>query len=114
MNAAILYAKLAPFHFARLEAAGKIWAERGAQLTCLEIASEQANYSWGRSKYEPNRFSYLTLFDSDYFSLNYRMLRQAINRALDKAQPRVVVINGWGHQESVAALGWCCRNRVPR
>ncbi|HEX8847108.1 MAG TPA: glycosyltransferase family 4 protein [Pyrinomonadaceae bacterium] len=114
MNVAILYVKLAPFHFARLESAGKLWTERGARLTCIEIAREQSNYSWGRSEYASDDFNYRTLFDGEYFSLKYRMIRQAINRALDEVQPDVLVINGWGHKESVAALGWCCRNRVPR
>ncbi|MEK6280443.1 MAG: glycosyltransferase family 4 protein [Acidobacteriota bacterium] len=114
MNAAILYVKLAPFHLARLEAAGRVWAERGAQLTCLEIAKEQKNYSWQRSEYASDAFNHLTLFSGEYFSLNYRDIRQVINRALDRVRPNVVVINGWGHKESVAALGWCCRNGVPR
>jgi glycosyltransferase involved in cell wall biosynthesis len=114
MNAVILYVKLAPFHFARLETAGRLWAERGAKLTCVETASDQENYSWGRSEYAPDSFNYLTLFDRDYFSLGYGEIRRALNRALDEARPDVVVINGWGHKESAAALGWCYRRRVPR
>jgi glycosyltransferase involved in cell wall biosynthesis len=88
--------------------------DRGAKLTCIEIASDQANYSWGRSEYDPNAFDYLTLFDRDYFSLRYGEMRRALNRTLDAARPDVVVINGWGHKESAAALGWCYRRRVPR
>lgn len=114
MNVVILYKKLAPFHFARLETAGEMWTERGAQLTCIEIASEQADYLWGRSEYASKAFNYLTLFDGEYFSLKYGDIRRTINRELDNVQPEIVVINGWGHRESVAALGWCSRNQIPR
>jgi 1,2-diacylglycerol 3-alpha-glucosyltransferase len=114
MYAAILYVKLAPFHFARLETAGKLWEGRGFRLTCLETASEQGNYSWGKSQYASNVFDYVTLFEGEYFALKYADIRRAINRALDDARPDVVVINGWGHKESAAALGWCLRNGVPR
>src|SRR2546421_6904888 len=49
MNIAILYTKLAPFHFSRLEVAGRFWTEQGARLTCIEVAREQSNYGWSRS-----------------------------------------------------------------
>lgn len=114
MKAVILYTKLAPFHYDRLEVAGRFWAERGARLTCIEIAREQSNYQWDRSKYVSTAFDYHTLFDSEYFALDYFELRRAVIRALDKIRPDVLVINGWGHRESWAALGWCCRQNVPR
>jgi glycosyltransferase involved in cell wall biosynthesis len=114
VNAAIIYTKLAPFHYARLEVAGKFWAERGTRLTCIEIAREQANYSWNKSEYSAQAFDYVSLFDSDYFTLGYRAIRQALNNALDEARPDVVVINGWGHEHSAVALGWCCRRGVAR
>jgi glycosyltransferase involved in cell wall biosynthesis len=114
MNAVILYSKLAPFHFDRLEVAGRFWAEHGARLTCIEIAREQADYHWNRSGYVPSTFDYRTLFDGDYFALKYTEIRRAINGALDEIHPHVVIINGWGHKESLAALGWCCRHHVPR
>jgi 1,2-diacylglycerol 3-alpha-glucosyltransferase len=114
MNAVILYPKLAPFHFDRLEVAGTFWTTRGARLTCIEIAREQANYQWNRSGHVSSAFDYRTLFEGEYFALKYLELRRAVIRALDEIQPDVVVINGWGHRESWAALGWCCRRNVPR
>jgi glycosyltransferase involved in cell wall biosynthesis len=114
MDTVILYSKLAPFHFDRLEVAGRLWNERGGRLTCIETAGEQANYPWKRGAYPPSTFSYRRLFEGEYFALNYFELRRAIIRALDQAQPDVVVINGWGHRESLASLGWCCRRGVPR
>jgi 1,2-diacylglycerol 3-alpha-glucosyltransferase len=114
MNAVILYPKLAPFHFDRLEVAGRFWTTHSARLTCIEIAREQANYSWNRSGNVSSAFDYRTLFDGEYFALKYLELRRAVISALDEIQPDVVVINGWGHRESWAALGWCCRRNVPR
>lgn len=114
MNAVILYMKLAPFHFARLETAGRLWKKRGATLTCIEIANEQANYSWGKSDYASEAFRYLTLFESDYFNLGYLAIRQALNSTLDEIRPDVVVINGWGDKCSASALGLCCRRGIPR
>src|SRR5215213_3023836 len=114
MNAAIFCLKLAPFHFDRLEAAGRLWDERGARLTCIEIAKEQSDYHWGQSRYVPSTFDYRTLFDGDYYALKYTEIRRAIIRALDEIRPDVAVINGWGHKESLAAMGWCCRHSVPR
>jgi glycosyltransferase involved in cell wall biosynthesis len=114
MDAVILYSKLAPFHFDRLEVAGKLWEEHGARLTCIEVAAEQASYPWNRSTYAPSTFGYRTLFGDDYSALSYFELRRAIISTLDEVRPDVVVINGWGHRESLAALGWCCRNSVHR
>lgn len=114
MKAVIFYMKLAPFHFDRLEVAGRFWAERGARLICIEIAREQSDYQWKRSRYVPSTFEYRTLFDGEYFALKYKEIRRAIISALDEIKPDVAVINGWGHKESLAALGWCCRHGVPR
>jgi len=114
MNAVILYSKLAPFHFDRLEAAGRLWTERGERLTCIEIASQQANYHWTSSSYISTTFDYRTLFDREYFSLSFLELRRALVLGLDDISPDVVVMNGWGHRESLAALGWSTRHRKPR
>lgn len=114
MDAVILYSTLAPFHFDRLEVAGRLWDGRGARLTCVETAGKQANYPWKRSAHAPSTFSHHRLFSGEYFALNYFELRSAIIRALDEIRPDVVVINGWGHRESLAALGWCCSRGVPR
>lgn len=114
MNAVILYSKLAPFHFDRLEVAGRLWAERGQRLTCVEVASQQTNYHWSRSKYVSSTFDYRTLFDREYFGLRFSELRRKLIDALDDIHPDVLVMNGWGHRESLAALGWATRHHKPR
>lgn len=115
MNAVVVYSKLAPFHVARLETAGKVFDEQRSRLFCVEIARQQSNYPWSLSRYSPKEFEYISLFDhKDYFALDYLDIRRAIARTFDRFQPDVVVINGWGHLESIAALAWCSRQGVPR
>ncbi len=110
-----MYAKLAPFHFARLEAAGKVFNEKGLQLVCVEIAGKQSNYPWRVSQFSSNEFIYVSLFDDkDYLELGYLKVRKAIKTAFDRLAPDVVVMNGWGHKESIAALAWCLNRGVPR
>lgn len=115
MSGAVLYAKFAPSHIARLEATGDLGQKRKHRLIGIEVASAQADYQW------PDNFgcgiSYhrVTLFpDRDYWALRYREVRRALCQVLDDLKPDVVVLPGWGFRESLAALGWCLRRGVPR
>ena len=115
MNTAVIYSKLAPFHVARLQHAGKLWNERGSHLTCVEIASEQSSYGWEPSLPSSGEFTRITIFEGrDYCGLSGREVRREINRAFEHIDVDVMVVNGWSSTESLAALGWCTRRGVPR
>jgi glycosyltransferase involved in cell wall biosynthesis len=86
----------------------------GSLLTCIEIAGSQSNYHWDATAVEDS-VNHVSLFaDRDYLSLSYIEIRSALARALDCLTPKIVVINGWGLKESIAALAWCCKRSVPR
>lgn len=115
MKIAVLHAKLAPYHVARLEAAGAHARARGGELVAVEVAPTQRDYRWARTDGEHAHFRRITLFpDEEYWQVGYRRMRERVVAALDRERPDVVTLPGWGFRESLAALGWAARNAVPR
>lgn len=115
MNAAVIYEKLAPFHVARLEQAGRLWKARGSTLACIEIAGEQSSYRWPSIPRSSGEFTLLTLFPKrESGELAAGEVRQAIKQALEDLDADVIVINGWASSASRAALAWCCGRGTPR
>ena len=115
MIVAVIHATFAPFHHQRLQTAGKLGHARGYRVSAIEIADSQNDYRWPRGLTHKTHCQHMTLFPgSDYWSLSYRRIRHAVHGALDKLQPDVVVLPGWGFRESLAGLGWCLRRGVAR
>ncbi len=115
MKVVILYAKLAPFHVARLERAGLAGQGGGRHLVGMEVADMQSDYRWAPTPQPGKHYSRVTLFRGlDYWALPYRIVRRSLYRALDAARPDVAVLPGWGFREALAGLSWCIRRGVPR
>lgn len=115
MIAAIVYANFAPFHDARLEAAGNAGTKGQHRLIGIEIASAQGEYQWPVCRGGGVAYHRLTLFHGrDYGTLRYGEMRRALHQVLDDLKPEVLVLPGWGFKESMAGLGWCLRRGVPR
>lgn len=115
MIAAIVYANFAPFHDARLEAAGDVGTKGQHRLIGIEIASAQGEYQWPVRSGGGVAYHRLTLFHGrDYGTLRYGEMRRALHQILDDLKPGVLVLPGWGFKESMAGLEWCLRRGVPR
>jgi len=106
---AILFDRLGPYHWARLQAAA-----RRFRVVAIETFAITREYQWERIE-EPRAFDRVTLFDdvSDGRSLKRALLRQKLAEALREADPAGVMIPGWATPASLLALEWCLRNQRP-
>lgn len=106
---AILFDRLGPYHWARLQAAARFF-----RVVAVETCAITREYHWERIE-EPRSFDLVTLFDdlSDGRSPKRALLRRKMAKALDEADPAVAMISGWGTPASLIALRWCLRNQRP-
>jgi 1,2-diacylglycerol 3-alpha-glucosyltransferase len=106
---AILFDRLGAYHWARLQAAARIF-----RVVAVETCATTRDYDWERTD-EPRAFDKLTLFDgvSDSRSLKCTRLRQKMREALAAVDPAVAMIPGWATPASLVALEWCLRNQRP-
>ncbi len=102
---AILFHRMGPYHFARLQAAGKL-----LDTTLIEVFKEDKVYAWSQVL-GADGFERLTLFEKEPQPV--RELVAGIHAALDRCQPEVVVVPGWSGAIAFGALQWCAIHRVP-
>jgi 1,2-diacylglycerol 3-alpha-glucosyltransferase len=106
---AILFDRLGPYHWARLQAAARLF-----RVVAVETCAVTREYQWERIE-EPRAFDRVTLFDemSNGRSPKGAPLRQKMTKALHEADPAVTMIPGWGTPASLIALEWCLQNQRP-
>ena len=106
---AILFDRLGPYHWARLQAAARLF-----RVVAVETCAVTREYQWERID-EPRAFDRVTLFDdvSDGRNLKRERLRQKLTKALREADPAVALIPGWATPASLIALEWCLQNQRP-
>ena len=104
---AILFDRLGPYHWARLQAAARLF-----RVVAVETCAITREYQWEGID-EPRAFDRITLFNdvSDGRSPKRALLRQKMAKALHEADPAVVMIPGWGTSASLIALEWCLLNQ---
>jgi 1,2-diacylglycerol 3-alpha-glucosyltransferase len=106
---AILFDRLGPYHWARLQAAARLF-----RVVAIETCAITRESQWERID-QPREFDRVTLFDdvSDRRGPKHALLRQKMAKALGEADPAVAMIPGWGTPASLIALEWCLRNQRP-
>jgi glycosyltransferase involved in cell wall biosynthesis len=106
---AILFDRLGPYHWVRLQAAARLF-----RVVAIETYATTREYQWEGID-EPRAFDRVTLFDniSDARGPKRALLRHKMAKALREADPAVAMIPGWGTPASLIALEWCLRNRRP-
>ena len=106
---AILFDRLGPYHWARLQAAARLF-----RVVAIETYATTREYQWEGID-EPRVFDRVTLFDniSDGRGPKRALLRHEMAKALREADPAVAMIPGWGTPASLIALEWCLRNQRP-
>jgi glycosyltransferase involved in cell wall biosynthesis len=105
---AVLFDRLGPYHWARLQAAARLF-----RVVAVETCAVTREYEWERID-EPRAFDRVTLFDNVPAGRSpKRALRQKMAKALREADPAVAMIPGWGTPASLIALEWCLRNQRP-
>ena len=106
---AILFDRLGPYHWARLQAAARLFG-----VVAVETCAITREYQWTRID-EPRVFRRVTLFEDvpDGRSLKRGRLRERMANALHEVDPAVAMIPGWATPASLVALEWCLRNQRP-
>lgn len=107
---AVIFDRLGPYHWARLEA-----ASRTHQVIAIELRAETDEYQWAKIDRTGN-FERVVLFsgaESKNASLSSAIGRKLLISALNAAAPTAVLIPGWSTAASLVALQWCRRAAVP-
>jgi len=106
---AILFDRLGPYHWARLQAAARFF-----RVVAVETCAITREYQWERVDKAP-AFEKVTLFDdgSDSCKFKRALLRKKMVNALGEVDPAVAMIPGWATPASLVALEWCLRNQRP-
>ncbi len=106
---AILFDRLGPYHWARLQAAARVF-----RVVAVETSAITREYQWEGID-EPRGFDKVTLFDNGSDSRGFKraLLRRKMANALREADPAVAMIPGWATPASLVALEWCLRNQRP-
>jgi len=106
---AILFDRLGPYHWARLQAAARVF-----RVVAVETCATTREYQWERVEEAP-AFEKVTLFDDGSDSCRFKraLLRKKMVNALGEVDPAVAMIPGWATPASLIALEWCLRNQRP-
>ncbi|PYL98486.1 MAG: hypothetical protein DMF19_14180, partial [Verrucomicrobia bacterium] len=97
---AILFDRLGPYHWARLQAAARFF-----RVVAVETCAITREYQWERVDKAP-AFEKVTLFDdgSDSCKFKRALLRKKMVNALGEVDPAVAMIPGWATPASLVAL----------
>ena len=89
MNVLVIFHRLGPYHFARLEAASKY-----CKLSVIELSSIDKTYAWDKVVSKGN-FRRRTLFnDKDVADQPFSLLKKRLFDSLKQSIPDVVAIHG--------------------
>jgi len=111
MLLAIHFARLGPYHLARLRSACEVLAPLGWRVVALEIAGADATYEWERESGGGEQWERVTVFPDGVFEkIPAGEMKRGIVRALDRLRPDAVAIAGWGTVDARVCLDWCKKN----
>jgi glycosyltransferase involved in cell wall biosynthesis len=108
LHAAILFARLGPYHFARVKAAAA-----NLKVTAVEYSDIDNVYAWDVIT-GLDGFDRVKLFHGvSAESRSASEISKRINQVLCELRPAAVALPGWYDRCSLAALLWCVENSVP-
>ena len=111
MLLAIHFARLGPYHLARLRSACEVLAPLGWRVVALEIAGSDSTYEWERESGGAEQWERVTVFPDGVFEkIPAGEMKRGIVRELDRLRPDAVAIAGWGTVDARACLDWCKKN----
>jgi glycosyltransferase involved in cell wall biosynthesis len=106
MCIAVLFARLGPYHVARLRA-----LSGDHDVVAVELSGTNLNYDW-----EPvatDGLTHVQLFDGNHRAVDASRLRQQVGAVLAEHAPDAVAVPGWWDPGALAALAWGRRHGVP-
>lgn len=111
MILAVHFARLGPYHLARLRSACEVLAPLGWRVVAFEIAGSDATYEWVQETGGGEQWERVTVFPDGVFErIPASEMRRGIERELNRLRPDAVAIAGWGTVDARVCLDWCMRN----
>ena len=104
---AVVFHRFAPYHLARLEAAGSRLPVIG-----IEVVAKDKTYAWDVVQ-GANGFRRVTLFGKEAECRRAGALGRRLWEVLERERPAVVALPGWAFVEALAGLVWTVRRGVP-
>lgn len=106
MHLSVLFARLGPYHVARLRALG-----REHQVTAVELSGENLNYAWDPVNIEG--LNHAQLFGTNHRNVGVHRLRKRLTTCLEQCTPDAVVVPGWWDPGALLAIAWARHNDIP-
>jgi glycosyltransferase involved in cell wall biosynthesis len=108
MLIAIHFARLGPYHLARLRSACDVLIPMGWRVVALEIAGTDSTYEWDKESLDSPAYERVTVFpDSVFETISATQMKKGIARELNRIRPDAMAIAGWGTSDARACLDWC-------
>lgn len=105
---AVHFARLGPYHLARIHSAAVALRSAGWQVVGLETAGSDTTYAWREEETADIQWKRYTVFPNDALErISAPRLKAGMITALDDLKPEAVVIAGWGSPDARACLAWC-------
>ena len=96
MVIAIHFARLGPYHLARLRSACDVLIPMGWRVLALEIAGTDSTYEWEKGSVVSLGYERVTVFpDSVFETIPAAQMKQGIGRELNRIRPDAMAIAGW-------------------
>lgn len=107
-SVAVVFHRLGPYHHARLCAASK-----KHKVIAIQGCRHDTIYQWDKIDHQ-GEYPLETLFDSgDCEDKTFVVLRRNVAETLNRLDPAVVMIPGWGSKLALSCLAWCLEAGKP-
>ncbi|MCS4122716.1 glycosyltransferase [Salinibacter ruber] len=106
MHLAVLFARLGPYHVARLRALSK-----PHDVTAVELSGENINYAW--DPVSADGLKHVQVFDTNHRTVPARRLRRGIEMVLARKSPDAIAVPGWWDPGALVAIEWAAQNDTP-
>jgi glycosyltransferase involved in cell wall biosynthesis len=110
---AIHFARLGPYHLARLESAVEALEPLGWRVVALETAGADVTYEWEFTDAGAPRYQRKTVFPERVFErIPASEIKRGMTQILEEIRPDAMAIAGWGTADARACLAWCKKNQA--
>lgn len=115
LTVAIQYPSFGPQHPPRLRAIVETAPNADTRVVAMEMFRRDSDYEWDPVATGDALYVRYTAMDCSSAEGRGRPLwmKRQVWRALDEIAPDVLVVNGYGHRETLASLAWCRKKKCP-
>ena len=111
----IHFARLGPYHHARLKAAAEALEPAGWKVIGLETAGTDSTYAWDETRGEDTGPRVITAFPRRvYEEITAADCKRDLHPLLDTIAPDAMAIAGWSGADALSCLSWCRKNDKTR